>query len=62
MKEIIYTDNITLDLFENKNEYRLSLFDENGHYLDEIYLTPFQLRDLIEKGRDIEIECDDDEF
>ena len=50
MKELIYTENITLDYFSNKDEYRLSLFDANGHYVNEIYLTPRQLKDLIEKN------------
>lgn len=62
MKELIYTENITLDYFSNKDEYRLSLFDANGHYVNEIYFTPKQLRDLIENGKDIEITCNDDEL
>lgn len=62
MKELIYTENITLDYFSNKDEYRLSLFDANGHYVNEIYLTPRQLKDLIENGKDIEITCNDDEL
>lgn len=62
MQELIYTNNITLDYFSSKNEYRLSLFDLNNHYLDEIYLTPNQLKDLIEKGKELEIVCNDDEF
>lgn len=62
MKELIYTENITLDYYSNDDEYRLSLFDTNGHYVNEIYITPIQLRDLIEKGKNIEITCNDDEF
>ena len=62
MKELIYTSNITLHYFSNKDEYRLSLFDVNGHYLDEVYFTPRQLKDLIDNGKNIEIECNDDEF
>lgn len=62
MNELIYTNNITLDYFSNKNEYRLSLFDANGHYVDEVYFTPIQLKDLIENGKNIKIECNDDEF
>ena len=62
MKEILYTENITLDYFNEKNEYRLSLFDVNGHYVDEIYLTPLQLKELINGGKNIEIKCTDDEF
>lgn len=62
MKEMIYTENITLDYFNENDEYRLSLFDANGHYVDEIYLTPLQLRDLIDNGKNIEITCKDDEF
>lgn len=60
MNEIIYTDNITLDYYTSNDEYRLSLFDANGHYVDEIYLTPRQLKDLIEEGKNLEINCKDD--
>jgi hypothetical protein len=62
MNELIYTDNIALDFYAEKNEYRLSLFDVNGHYVDEIYFTPEQLKDLIEQGKNIEIVCNDDDF
>lgn len=61
MNEMIYTDNITLDYCANNDEYRLSLFDANGHYVDEIYLTPRQLKDLIEEGKNLEISCNDDD-
>jgi hypothetical protein len=62
MNEILYTENITIDYFYGNDEYRLSLFDVNGHYVNEIYLTPRQLKDLIEKGSKLEIECNDDAF
>lgn len=62
MEELIYTNNITLDYFNDKDEYRLSLFDVNGHYVDEVYFTPRQLKDLIEQGKNIEIECKDEEY
>lgn len=62
LKEIINTDNITLDYFNETDEYRISLFDTNSHYIDEIYITPLQLRDLIENGKKLEIKCKDDEF
>ena len=62
MEELINTDYITLDYIGDTNEYRLSLFDENYHYVDEVYLTPEQLKDLIDEGQNLEIRCKDDEF
>lgn len=60
MDEIINTENISLDYSNENDEYRLSLFDRNYHYTDEIYLTPIQLRDLIEYGKEIKITCEDE--
>lgn len=62
MKELIDTDRITLEYDANEKEYRLSLFDKYYHYLDEIYLSPKQLKELIENGKDLEIICEDDDI
>lgn len=62
MNEILCTENITVDYFYGNDEYRISLFDVNGHYVNEIYFTPRQLKDLIEQGKNLEIICNDDEF
>ena len=63
MEEIIYDDHITLDFDEQRknqgiDEYRLSVFDKHGHYLDEIFLTEQHLAELYNglKGLDLKIE------
>ena len=56
MEEIIYDEHIVLDFDSSKSEYRLSIFDKNSHYLDEIYLTKEHLSELYEglKGLNLE--------
>jgi len=62
MKEVLNTDNIIVDYNEETNEFRLSLFDKYGHYVDEFYMSQCQIRDLVKFGDSINIMCDEDEF
>ena len=61
MEELINTNNITLEYDSNENEYRLSLF-KDYHYTDEIYLTPEQLKEIIDNGKNLEIKCEEDDL
>lgn len=54
MEYIIDTENITLDYSESRKdkslyEYRITVFDDNGHYSDEIYLSDSHLLDLVDE-------------
>lgn len=51
MENVFETENIILDYSEDRKErdldvFRLSLFDKNGHYNDEIHLSLEHLIDL----------------
>ncbi len=53
MEYIIDTDKITLDFLEERKdrdlyEYRLTIFDSNGHYSGELHLNGEHLLDLLE--------------
>lgn len=49
MERLIETDNVTFEYCPNRSEgeYRLSVFDKYGHYLDEIWLESVHVGDLI---------------
>lgn len=66
MEYIIDTDKITLDFDEDRKtkdlyEYRLTVFDSNCHYSDEIHLKAEHLQDLLKGLNDNKdlIKCDD---
>lgn len=44
--ELGNTDSIMLHYIEDNDSYRISLFDNNGHYMDEFFLNKNQLYDL----------------
>lgn len=62
MNEVLNTNNIIVDYNDETNEFRISLFDKHGHYIDEYYMSSCQMRDLIQEGKNIKILCDEDEF
>lgn len=54
MERLIETDNVMVDYFPNgsEGEYRLSVFDKYGHYLDEMWLDSLHISDLIESFKE----------
>lgn len=50
MEEIINDEHVTLDYNGNRTneKYRLSIFDNNCHYIDEFYLDEIHLKELME--------------
>lgn len=63
MKEILNDEHIELDYDDNRitqdlYEYRLSIFDKNMHYVDEIFLNKEHLLELFNGLKKINIEED----
>lgn len=65
MEDFIIDEHITLDYdSERKNkgldEYRLTIFDGNLHYTDEIFLNKTHLYELFNGLKEMNLEIDDD--
>lgn len=65
MEDFIIDEHITLDYdSERKNkgldEYRLTIFDSNLHYTDEIFLNKTHLYELFNGLKEMNLEIDDD--
>lgn len=60
MEKIFETENVLLEHDSNRSdgEYRLSLFDKYGHFLDEINLDKKHVIDMCQEFKEIEIELD----
>lgn len=54
MDELINSENITLEYNERDDNFRLTLFDENSHFLEEIYLSRSHMRDLLNGSKNID--------
>ena len=49
LKESLETEHITLDIFdEDKDNIRISLFNESCHFIEDFYLSDFQAKELKE--------------
>lgn len=49
IKDTFETEHITLDIFDEKEDnIRISIFNKNEHFIDEIYLSEFQAKELKE--------------
>ena len=49
LKESLETEHITLDIFdEDKDNIRISLFNESCHFIEDFYLSEFQAKELKE--------------
>lgn len=49
LKESLETEHITLDLFDCDDEnIRISIFNKNGHFLDDFSLSEYQAKELKE--------------
>lgn len=64
MKDIIIDEHISLDYdSERKNkgldEYRLSIFDSNLHYTDEIFLNETHLCELLNGLKKMDLKIDE---
>lgn len=64
MKDIIIDEHISLDYdSERKNkgldEYRLSIFDSNLHYTDEIFLNETHLFELLNGLKKMDLKIDE---
>ncbi len=62
MEELINDEHISLDYVDNSDNgnYRLSIFDKNYHYLNEIYLSKTHLIELLIGLKNIENELTED--
>lgn len=61
MEYLIDTDKITLDYSEDRkdrdfDEFRLTIFDNNNHYIGEIQLNAEHLLDLVNGLKNINLE------
>lgn len=65
MEEFIIDEHISLDYDSDRknkglDEYRLSIFDKNLHYTDEIFLNKTHLFELFNGLKQMNLEIDDD--
>ena len=65
MEDFIIDEHISLDYDSDRknkglDEYRLSIFDKNLHYTDEIYLNKTHLFELFNGLKQMNLEIDDD--
>lgn len=65
MEDFIIDEHISLDYDSNRknkglDEYRLSIFDKNLHYTDEIFLNKTHLFELFNGLKQMNLEIDDD--
>lgn len=65
MEDFIIDEHISLDYDSDRknkglDEYRLSIFDKNLHYTDEIFLNKTHLFELFNGLKQMNLEIDDD--
>lgn len=65
MEDFIIDEHISLDYDSDRknkglDEYRLSIFDKNLHYTDEIFLSKTHLFELLNGLKQMNLEIDDD--
>lgn len=56
MKTLFENERITIDFDDNENLYRISSFDKNTHYTDDIMLDEEQMNSLKQMFNEIELE------
>lgn len=56
MKTLFENERITIDFDDNEKLYRISSFDKNTHYTDDIMLDGEQMNSLKQMFNEIELE------
>lgn len=65
MEDIIIDEHVSLDYDSDRknkglDEYRLTVFDNNLHYNDEIFLNETQLYELFNGLKNVELKINED--